>query len=243
MTTFALASIKDTTPSSFICRESSHMNNRNFALPGISTLKQVMTNYSPNVSPATPSNDIGPQIVPGDSLLPNKSTTRYLPQCLSVANSPSSPSSLSPLDTPTCDPSPNKCHKFVEYIPEEHKNGPHAPKTALPKAKRGKKVIPLTEEQLRNHFIYPQPEAARRLGVSLSTLKRRFYELHSGKRWPYNDIKNTLKKRKLRYIVNDRSKPEKYLDQNTLFALSKAFHQCTLAMESSPISRSPELDE
>jgi hypothetical protein len=37
-------------------------------------------------------------------------------------------------------------------------------------------------EEMQKYFKYPQPEAAKRLGVSLSTLKRRFYALNMGKR-------------------------------------------------------------
>lgn len=93
------------------------------------------------------------------------------------------------------------------------------------KAKRGKKVISLSESAIKSHFIYPQPEAARRLGVSLSTLKRRFYECYGGtKRWPYNDWKKIIKKRKISYILNAKEKPTTYIDPNTMFLLNKAFH-------------------
>lgn len=44
--------------------------------------------------------------------------------------------------------------------------------------------IQLSKEELERHFVYPQPEAARRLGVSVSTLKRRFYDNFNGTRWP-----------------------------------------------------------
>lgn len=93
------------------------------------------------------------------------------------------------------------------------------------KPKRGKKVISLSESAIKSHFIYPQPEAARRLGVSLSTLKRRFYECYGGtKRWPYNDWKKIIKKRKISYILNAKEKPTTYIDPNTMFLLNKAFH-------------------
>ncbi len=94
--------------------------------------------------------------------------------------------------------------------------------------KRGKKIIVLSEQQLRTHYIFSQPEAARRLGVSLSTLKRRFYELHSGKRWPYHDLKPSLKKRRISFIVNKKDLPEKDIDSYTEHVLSLAFRNCTI---------------
>ncbi len=47
--------------------------------------------------------------------------------------------------------------------------------------KKNKIIIPVT--QLISLMTLPQPTAARKLGVSISTLKRRFYELSWG-RWP-----------------------------------------------------------
>jgi hypothetical protein len=116
---------------------------------------------------------------------------------------------------------PSSSHQLIPQSPRT----PYTPQTpnTPQRGRRGKKMIPLTEEQLKSMYMYPQPEAAKRLGVSLSTLKRRFYELHNGQRWPYNDIKKILKRRKLKYILNDRNKPTKYLDQMTIHCLQKAF--------------------
>ncbi len=50
-----------------------------------------------------------------------------------------------------------------------------------PNSKRKKK---LSKEEILKYIQYPQPDAARMLNVSVSTLKRRFYELGLG-RWPY----------------------------------------------------------
>eukprot|EP00818_Percolomonas_sp_WS_P004145 CAMPEP_0117439028 /NCGR_PEP_ID=MMETSP0759-20121206/2358_1 /TAXON_ID=63605 /ORGANISM="Percolomonas cosmopolitus, Strain WS" /LENGTH=255 /DNA_ID=CAMNT_0005230739 /DNA_START=2588 /DNA_END=3355 /DNA_ORIENTATION=- len=42
----------------------------------------------------------------------------------------------------------------------------------------------MTADDFQPYFKLTQVEAAKKLGVSLSTLKRRFYELKLGKRWP-----------------------------------------------------------
>jgi hypothetical protein len=86
------------------------------------------------------------------------------------------------------------------------------------------KMIQIDTKEMERLFIYPQPEAAKRLGVSLSTLKRRFYETHKGKRWPYSHYKKILKKRNISYIVHNRMKPTKQLDPHTLNILKKAFN-------------------
>lgn len=87
-----------------------------------------------------------------------------------------------------------------------------------------KSRITITDDQLKAMFIYSQPEAAKRLGVSLSTLKRRFYELAGkGKRWPFQELKKIEKKRSVRYIINDINQPEKMLDPYTIFVLNQTF--------------------
>ena len=45
----------------------------------------------------------------------------------------------------------------------------------------------LTRQVLEEYFKYSQEEAASRLGVSLSTLKRKFRTLKMGKRWPFQE--------------------------------------------------------
>lgn len=44
---------------------------------------------------------------------------------------------------------------------------------------------------MAKYFKYTQSVAAKKLGVSVSTLKRRFYQLDMGKRWPYKRLPNT----------------------------------------------------
>ena len=70
--------------------------------------------------------------------------------------------------------SPTSSVEFVPYVPGN--KGSMA-------QKRSKRTIHLSASQLESYFHYPQYEAAKKLGVSLSTLKRRFYELYKGARW------------------------------------------------------------
>jgi AraC-like DNA-binding protein len=90
--------------------------------------------------------------------------------------------------------------------------------------KRGKRIIRLSEDQLQASFQYPQHEAAKRLGVSVSTLKRRFYELYGGTRWPFKENRRRLVlKESIHYILNEKNMPTKDLDKNALYALMLAF--------------------
>ena len=61
---------------------------------------------------------------------------------------------------------------------------------------RAKKLDVLSADEIRQYFCYTQSDAARLLGVSVSTLKRRFYELNLGNRWPYKRTKQTPRKKK-----------------------------------------------
>jgi len=91
----------------------------------------------------------------------------------------------------------------------------------------------------------PQHTAAKTLGVSLSTLKRRFYEIGLG-RWPGNliDKKNrdscseeddaasckemTItpeKKTCISFLVNKTNQDERYLDGVTMMVLHASFNQ------------------
>jgi hypothetical protein len=55
------------------------------------------------------------------------------------------------------------------------------------KKKKGRKQkFFISEQELSKYYQYSQPEAARLLGISVSTLKRRYYKMHPNKRWPYN---------------------------------------------------------
>ncbi|KAL9656269.1 hypothetical protein ABK040_007882 [Willaertia magna] len=53
------------------------------------------------------------------------------------------------------------------------------------KKKKGPKRKVIDRIEMIKHFCYPQPKAAKLLGVSVSTLKRRFYEMQFGSKWPY----------------------------------------------------------
>jgi DNA-binding transcriptional regulator YiaG len=95
------------------------------------------------------------------------------------------------------------------------------------KNRHSRKQIYISERQIKAHFIFSQPEAARRLGVSLSTLKRRFYELNGGcggtMKWPYSEIKKIAAKRTIKYILNEREKDATIIDEYTRMVLLKAF--------------------
>ncbi len=91
------------------------------------------------------------------------------------------------------------------------------------------KKIVIDLKEMKKYYYYPQPTAAKLLGVSLSTLKRRYYEVVGDKRWPYPDMKRLLKKRNISYIVHDTDKPTKQLDPHTIHVLKKAFqHSCSI---------------
>lgn len=90
--------------------------------------------------------------------------------------------------------------------------------------KKSTKKYTIAEEDIRKHFNCSQKQAASRLGVSVSTLKRRFYALGLGHKWPYPSNKKQIKKRSLSYILNKKNvENEKHLDSNTLNHLVKAF--------------------
>jgi DNA-binding transcriptional regulator YiaG len=90
--------------------------------------------------------------------------------------------------------------------------------------KKFNKKYTITEEDIRKHFNCSQKQAASLLGVSVSTLKRRFYALGLGHKWPYPLAKKQTKKRSLSYILNKKNvENAKFLDNNTLNHLVKAF--------------------
>jgi DNA-binding protein Fis len=93
---------------------------------------------------------------------------------------------------------------------------------------------------------YKQSQAAKMLGVSLSTLKRKFYSFKLGKRWPHShandivsilgsnnnnadmDTKDRIKKKmnrkaSLHHICNEEEQSEKILNRETISALNRAF--------------------
>ncbi|KAL9642450.1 hypothetical protein ABK040_011019 [Willaertia magna] len=67
-----------------------------------------------------------------------------------------------------------------------------------PKKKKGRhrKLDTLTYETIREYFKYTQSQAAKKLGVSVSTLKRKFYSLGYESRWPYTRTVTPKKKKK-----------------------------------------------
>ena len=85
----------------------------------------------------------------------------------------------------------------------------------------------ISQKDLERYYRYPQPEAAKRLGVSLGALKKRFYEISRGARWPYARIKKIMRKGKINYVLNTSEKDPRYLDPFTVNALKKAFKQNT----------------
>ncbi|KAG2379420.1 hypothetical protein C9374_006537 [Naegleria lovaniensis] len=101
------------------------------------------------------------------------------------------------------------------------------------KKKKTNTRIEITREMMTKYFYCPQTLAARLLGVSISTLKRRFYDLHIG-RWPYQCISLNERKRSIYFLMNE-TEPEddKELDEKTLMYLRHAFRDA-----SKPLSHS-----
>ncbi|EFC41625.1 predicted protein [Naegleria gruberi] len=93
---------------------------------------------------------------------------------------------------------------------------------------RSKKLDVLSADQIRQYFCYTQQDAARLLGVSVSTLKRRFYELKLGKRWPYKRTKQTPRKRKDKQTM---SEERQLIDQG--------IKACSNVMILTPMKQSP----
>jgi len=55
-----------------------------------------------------------------------------------------------------------------------------------PTSKKNKIAIPVHD--IVRFLTLPQPIAAKQLKISTSTLKRRYYELNIGQRWPANQL-------------------------------------------------------
>ena len=85
--------------------------------------------------------------------------------------------------------------------------------------------------------------AAKKLGVSLSTLKRRFYQLGIG-RWPYHFVTQEKRKRSIWHLVSEvEPKTEKELSSETVQTLTRLFsmslqEQQKLAARNSSLSSS-----
>jgi DNA-binding transcriptional regulator YiaG len=91
--------------------------------------------------------------------------------------------------------------------------------------KGGRKEI--TKEEIKKYFNVSQSKAAKLLGVSVSTLKRRFYSMDMG-RWPYPGNRYSARKRTISYICSPNNRPEKQLDPHTLHVLLRAFKSSNL---------------
>jgi hypothetical protein len=105
--------------------------------------------------------------------------------------------------------------------------------SGIQKPKKNKIKIPMHD--IIRYLTLPQPTAAEKLGVSISTLKRRYYELNLG-RWPINSsngengeefkqeqLLSHQEKVKLENIQNDREVDAKIVDSLTMKVLQVAF--------------------
>ncbi|KAL9646976.1 hypothetical protein ABK040_013833 [Willaertia magna] len=88
-----------------------------------------------------------------------------------------------------------------------------------------KKTVQLSKEIIREHFKYSQIEAAKRLGCSLSTLKRKFAKLFPNLNgWPRKMLNSTNRgKMSISFIVNENSLDCKYIDDESMHVLMRAF--------------------
>ena len=108
--------------------------------------------------------------------------------------------------------------------------------------KKYRRSLCIEERDLLRVLHLPQTQACSSLGCSLSTLKRRFYELKDKigiDKWPqfYNDIRHLeafphIYPMSLEFVMNDEQANEKYLSTECMHALSKAFECSTLAKPS-----------
>jgi len=82
---------------------------------------------------------------------------------------------------------------------------------------------PLTKQMIGATFKYNQIEASRMLGVSLTTLKRKFKQCFPEYKqlgWPY---RQTRKKMRLEYVMNEFDEKEKDIDRRTVRELERLF--------------------
>jgi hypothetical protein len=89
------------------------------------------------------------------------------------------------------------------------------------KMKRGRTNIEISAEELKKVLHYAQPQAAKILGVSLSTLKRKFYQLYPGRRWSKQTM--TRNKLQMKFLVHRYNKPETYIESSTIHMLNHVF--------------------
>lgn len=99
----------------------------------------------------------------------------------------------------------------------------------------GGQKIEITKEIMSQYFNMSQSLAAKLLGVSVSTLKRRYYELFKGgQRWPFQSIPLKERKKSIYYLVNEEEPLDaKELDSQTIEHLCTVFERCTPIVSSS----------
>ncbi|KAL0484607.1 hypothetical protein AKO1_003437 [Acrasis kona] len=98
---------------------------------------------------------------------------------------------------------------------------------------KGGKRIHIPMHELIRHMNLPPSIAAYKLKVSVSTLKRRFWEVHEGKQWPisendprfrqHDEIHKQTRKGSLLSLLNSVNIEEKYIDEATECILDFAF--------------------
>ncbi|KAF0974633.1 hypothetical protein FDP41_006107 [Naegleria fowleri] len=199
----------------------------------ISSHKNMLPSSTPHASPVQAS-------MHACSSPPSTSAqTTHMPE---KKNSPSKSSKSSRRS-----PSPKTNHQspsnLYHGIKKQHKT------SKVSSSYSSKSKISLKASDLIRVMALPQSMAAKELGVSLSTLKRRFYDLKMG-RWPglanptgyshycssltsdstsvnSNDSSssNLSRKAELSYIMNPTNLDESYLDQIALAVLNISFKQ------------------
>ncbi len=88
--------------------------------------------------------------------------------------------------------------------------------------KQGRKIV-VKEEAVAKYYSCSQILAARLLGVSVSTLKRRYYQLSQGKKWPSKTLSVKERKKSIYFYLNDEEESEKFIDASSMKQLQLAF--------------------
>jgi len=117
----------------------------------------------------------------------------------------------------------NKMLKFHDVTSKVHKSATSSFTTGDDKKSYTRQKIQLSKEDIERYSnVCSQTLAAKLLNVSLSTLKRRFYELGMG-RWPKVRNQGEDCKRTIYYLLNDEDKNTKFIDSLTMQNLQQAF--------------------
>jgi hypothetical protein len=119
---------------------------------------------------------------------------------------------------------------FIIYIYSKKKNNDREKKKEMSKNKKKSRNLKRKKERtlnwLNKNNINPflglnQELAAKKLDVSVSTLKRRFYSLNLG-RWPLNTNRTILKRKmEIKNILNYKNINPKFIDLQTLQFLNE----------------------